>query len=86
MNVGLHSVEIALEHIHLCNSNLFTCAFNLTDSHDGLFVFSFIKSGNITRVKNGVNVFKHIFVNNLGINEHKRGCFSLNTTNHKHSF
>lgn len=80
MNVGLNSIQVLLEHVHLVNSDTLTCAFGSADGHDGFFVLSLVQAWHITRVQNCVDVLKHVLVNDLSVNKHEGGLFALNTT------
>ena len=86
MNVLLDSSNISSEHIHLCNLNVLLHANDLTNLKNWLVIFNFIKVWHITRVQNIVDIFKHLFIDNLSVNKQERGLFVFNSSLHKGFF
>lgn len=84
MTVGLDSIQVLLEHVHLADSDSFTLALLATYSHDRLLILGLVQAWHVTRVKDSVNILKHILIDDLGIDKQESGGFCLNTTLHKH--
>jgi hypothetical protein len=82
MNVLLYTANVTSEHVHLRNLNVLLHANNLSDLEDGLIVFNFIEIGYISRVQDVIDIFKHLLVDDLGVNK-EEGCLLIfNTSLH----
>jgi hypothetical protein len=83
MDVGLHSIQVALEHIHFSDRDLLAVTLNTTNGHNRFIVLSLVKAGHITRVEDSVDILKLVLVNDLGVDEEEGGGLSLDTTDHE---
>jgi hypothetical protein len=60
-------------------------ALCLSYSEDRLEILILVKLGNITRVQNCIDIFKLIFIDNLGINEKESSLLRFVTSLHEHN-
>lgn len=83
MNVLLDSSKIAGEHVHLIKRNVLLDAFSFAHHVNAFEVFILVKSSDVTRVKNVVNILDHLLVDNLSIAEQERRGFAFHSSLHK---
>lgn len=86
MHISLDTVQVATEHVHLVDGQLSAVALVLTNSKDGLEIFSLVQLWDVTRVQDSVDVLEHILVDNLSINKQESSLFGLDTSLHQDEF
>lgn len=85
MNVLLDASQVALEHVHLVNSEASSGTLSLSDHVDPFKVLCLVESWNIARVQNIVDVFKHLLVDDLGVHKEERCGLAIDTSLHENS-
>lgn len=85
MDILLDSLDVTSHKIHFVGNQTLTCAFYFAYLIDRVKVFSPIEACNLTGVEDIIDVLKHLFVDDLGVNKDKSGWFVLYTGLHKHS-
>lgn len=86
MHIGLDTGNICSGHVHLVEGQAFLLAFLPTNCHDGVHIFSFIELRHCTRVENTIDVFEHLLIYDLGINEEERSNLAFCTSLHQALF
>ena len=69
MNVLLQSSEILLEHVHLCDWDLFFHAELLTNFKNRIQILQLVKVGHITSIEDVIDVFELLLLDYLGVHE-----------------
>lgn len=82
MNVLLDTLGVLGHKVHLVWRETLTCALNLAYREDWIKVFSPVETGNLTRVKDVVDVLKHLLVDDLRVDEDKGRRLAFNTSLH----
>jgi hypothetical protein len=59
---------------------LLSHTLSLTNVHNSFHIFLFVKSWNITRVKDVIDILKHLLVNNLSVDEQEGSGLSFNSS------
>mmetsp|Transcript_11712 Transcript_11712/g.17848 ORF Transcript_11712/g.17848 Transcript_11712/m.17848 type:complete len:936 (+) Transcript_11712:4723-7530(+) len=83
MNVALDSLQVLREHIHFVESHALLLALLFTDSEDAFKVLVLVELRNIAGVQDVVDIFKHLLVDDLGINEQEGGDLGFDTGLHE---
>lgn len=69
VSVLYNTAQVSSEHVHLCDSDTFFDTLVFTDLEDWLHVFSPVQVWHITTVEYIVDIFEHLFINDLCVNE-----------------
>ena len=83
MDVFLNNSKISLEHIHLRDLKVLFHTDQFSHLENGLQILSLIEIRNITRVQNVVDILKHLFIDDLGIDEYEVGWLVFTTSLHE---
>jgi len=82
VNVLFNSCQVSLEHIHFVDSKVFAHTFLATNEIDWLEIFIFVKRRDIASIKDIVDVFNHLFIDNLSIYKQESCWLIVNTCLH----
>lgn len=80
MDISLDTSQVLLEHVHLGNGELLLHAELLTNFEDTIHILKLVEIWYITTIKDTVNIFELLFLDDLSINEQECGLLVLNTS------
>jgi hypothetical protein len=83
VDVALNSLNITTEDVHFVGLHVLFDAIGLAGLLDLLKVLFLVDVGHVTRVKDVVDIFEHLFVDDLSIHEKETDGFVVHTRLHQ---